>query len=167
MIKYCKVIPRTGLIHQLSKFTVFYNVLVKVVLSIFPIPNKDIIYIRKKRFQRLIRSMKLVHGCISEPAFNAHQQKTPVQLMPYFMITQIRVTQGFLDIVLMNIEVRNNWKIIPDSDNGKGCCIADIDCYRFDVPNRNQSMLGQANYFKVEVNFVASGSSIIMASNIV
>ena len=87
--------------------------------------------------------------------------------MSYFMITQIRVTQGFLDVVLMDVEVGNNRKIIPDSDDRKGLRIADIDCYRFDIPNRNQSMLGQTNYFKIKFKFIASGIRIIMASYVV
>ena len=80
------------------------------------------------------------------------------------MIAQIRVTQGFLDVVLMDIEVGNNRKIISDSDDGKGLRITDIDCYRFDVPNRNQSMLRQTNHFKIEFKFIASGIRIIMTS---
>ena len=58
----------------------------------------------------------------------------------------------------------NNREVIPNSDNRKGLCITDIDCYRFDVPNRNQSMLGQTNHFKIEFKFIASGNRIIMTS---
>lgn len=72
-----------------------------------------------------------------------------------------------MDVVLMDIEVGDNWEIIPDGDNGKDFRIADIDCYRFDIPNRNQSMLRQADYFKIKFKFVASGIRIIMASYVV
>ena len=87
--------------------------------------------------------------------------------MPYFMITQIRVTQGFLNVVLMDVEVGNNGEIIPDSNDGKDLRIANINCYRFDVPNRNQSMLWQTDYFKIKFKFIASGIRIIMASDVV
>ena len=87
--------------------------------------------------------------------------------MPYFMITQIRVTQGFLNVVLMDVEVGNNGEIISDSNDGKDLRIANINCYRFDVPNRNQSMLGQTDYFKIKFKFIASGIRIIMASDVV
>ena len=46
--EYRKVIPIAGSIHQLSKFTILYNVLVKVRFPQLSVPNYDIIYIRKK-----------------------------------------------------------------------------------------------------------------------
>ena len=46
--EYREVIPIAGSIHQLSKFTILYNVLVKVGFSQLSAPNNGVIYIREK-----------------------------------------------------------------------------------------------------------------------
>ena len=46
--EYREIIPIAGSVHQLSKFTILYNVLVKVGFSQPSVPNNDVIYIREK-----------------------------------------------------------------------------------------------------------------------
>ncbi len=55
--------------------------------------------------------------------------------MLYFMITQIRIAQGFFDIILMNIEVRNRRKIISDKNNRESLHITNVNCYWFNISN--------------------------------
>ena len=111
--------------------------------------------------------MKLIHRCFYEPILNTSEQKTSIQFVLNFMIILIRIAQRFFDIVLVNIKVRNNREIISNCNNRQGLRITNINCYWFNISNRNQSMLGQTDYFKIKFKFIASGIRIIMASYVI